>query len=351
MRTPYSTSLARLAVAGLIAAMTGATMIAQSASPAPRSGAYVPPKTADGQPDLQGVWANNTATPLQRPASLEGRAVLTPQEVAAMQKRSNELFGGDGDAAFGDAIYEAVLSDVQKYKPTTFDKDTGNYNAFWIVGREFENRTSLITDPPDGKMPAMTDGAKKRAADYMAAQVGHEFDGHENRPLSERCISFGFPDLLAGYNSYYQIVQGPGYVAILSERIHDVRIIPLDGRPHLPKNVRMMLGDSRGHWEGNTLVIDTTNFSSSSNFMGASENMHLIERYTRTAPDRVTYQATISDPTTWTKPWTLMIPLRHTDDAVYEYACHEGNSAMIGVLAGARAQDGIDKPKVTSPQQ
>jgi hypothetical protein len=345
-------SLARFAVAGLIAGMTGATIIGQSASPATpsKAGAYVPPKTADGQPDLQGVWANNTATPLERPKSLAGRAVLTPQEVAAMQKRSNELFGGDGDAAFGDAIYEAVLSDVQKYKPTTFDKDTGNYNAFWIVGREFENRTSLITDPPDGQVPAMTDAAKKRMADFMAAQVGHEFDGHENRPLSERCISFGFPDLLAGYNSYYQIVQGPGYVAILSERIHDVRIIPLDGRPHLPKNIRLMLGDSRGHWEGNTLVIDTTNFSSTSNFRGASENMHLVERYTRTAADRVSYQATISDPTTWTKPWTLMIPLKHTDDAVYEYACHEGNSAMIGVLAGARAQDSVEKPKATSPQ-
>lgn len=350
MRTPYKMSLARMAVAGLIAVMTGATIAGQSA--APKSGGYVPPKTADGQPDLQGVWANNTATPLERPKTLEGRALLTPQEVAAMQKRSNELFGGDGDAAFGDAIYEAVLSDVQKYKPTTFDKDTGNYNAFWIVGREFENRTSLISDPPDGRLPPMTEAAKKHMEQMMAGQVGHEFDSHENRPLSERCISFGFPDLLAGYNSYYQIVQGPGYVAILSERIHDVRIIPLDGRPHLPKSVRLMLGDSRGHWEGNTLVIDTTNFSPSSNFRGAAaENMHLVERYTRTAPDRVSYQATISDPSTWTKPWTFMIPLRHTDDAVYEYACHEGNSAMIGVLAGARSQETEDKPKATQPQQ
>jgi hypothetical protein len=351
MRTPYNKSLARVAVAGLIAVMTGATMAGQSAAPtSSKPAAYVPPKTADGQPDLQGVWANNNATPLERPKTLEGRATLTPQEVAAMQKRSNELFGGDGDAAFGDAIYEAVLSDVQKYKPTTFDKDTGNYNAFWIVGREYENRTSLITDPPDGKVPAMTEEAQKRMASFMAAQKGHEFDGHENRPLSERCITFGFPDLFAGYNSYYQIVQGPGYVAILSERIHDVRIIPLDGRPHLAKNVRQMLGDSRGHWEGNTLVIDTTNLSATNTFRGASENMHLVERYTRTAADRVSYEVTISDPTTWTKPWTLMIPLKHTDDAVYEYACHEGNSAMIGVLAGARAQEGVGTQKTTSPQ-
>jgi hypothetical protein len=342
MRTPYNRCLVRAAVAGLIAVMTGATMIGQSASPPARSaksGTYVPPKTADGQPDLQGVWANNTATPLERPKALADRPLLTPQEVAAMQKRSNELFGGDGDAAFGDAIYEAVLSDVQKYTPTTFDKDTGNYNAFWIVGREYENRTSLITDPSDGRVPAQTEESKKRIAQMMAAQKGHEFDGYENRPLSERCISFGFPDLLAGYNSYYQIVQSPGYVAILSERIHDVRIIPLDGRPHLPKNVRQLLGDSRGHWEGNTLVVDTTNFSSSSNFRGASENLHLVERYTRTGPDTLSYQATISDPTTWTKPWTFMIPLRHTDDEVYEYACHEGNTAMVGVLAGARAQE------------
>jgi hypothetical protein len=352
MRTPYKTSLARLAVAGLIAVMTGATLVGQSASSGASSpkGGYVPPKTADGQPDLQGVWANNMATPLERPKVLGDRALLTPQEVASMQKRSNELFGGDGDAAFGDAIYETVLSDVQKFVPTTFDKDTGNYNAFWIVGREYEARTSLITDPPDGRMPPQTEQAKKKAEEQRAAQKGHEFDGHENRPLSERCISFGFPDLLAGYNSYYQIVQGPGYVAILSERIHDVRIIPLDGRPHNPKNVRQMLGDSRGHWEGNTLVIDTTNFSESSNFRGASENMHLVERYTRVAPDRVNYQVTIEDPTTWTKPWSLMIPLRHTDDAVYEYACHEGNSAMVGVLAGARAQETVPDKAAKSPQ-
>jgi len=332
--------------------MTGATLVGQSAPSGATSpkGAYVPPKTADGQPDLQGVWSNNTATPLERPKALAGRATLTPQEVAAMQKRSNELFGGDGDAAFGDAIYEAVLSDVQKFVPTTFDKDTGNYNAFWIVGREYENRTSLITDPPDGRVPAQTEEAKKKAAERMAAQKGHEFDGHENRPLSERCISFGFPDLLAGYNSYYQIVQGAGYVAILSERIHDVRIIPLDGRPHNPKNVRQMLGDSRGHWEGNTLVIDTTNFSTSANFRGASENLHLVERYTRIAADRVNYQVTIEDPSTWTKPWTLMIPLRHTDDAVYEYACHEGNSAMIGVLAGARAQETVADKSTRNPK-
>ncbi len=296
---------------------------------------YSPPRTPDGKPDLQGIWANNNATPLERPKSLAGRALLTPQEVAALQKRQEEIFAGDGDAAFGDAIFEAVLSDVAKYKPTTFDKSTGNYNAFWLVERDFDNRTSLITDPTSGRMPPFTEAAAKRMAQSLKNRA--ESDGPESRTLSERCITFGVPDLLAGYNSYYQIVQTPKTVVLLAEKIHDARVIPIDAGPHAPAAVRSWFGDSRGHWEGDTLVVDTVNLRNS--FRGASDQLHLIERFTRVGPKTIHYEVTIDDPATWTRKWTLMIPLKHTDDRIYEYACHEGNSALAGILAGSRAEE------------
>jgi hypothetical protein len=306
---------------------------------------YTAPRTADGQPDLQGVWANNNATPLERPKILEGRAVLNEREVAALQKRAAELFSGDGDAAFGDAIYEAVLSEVQQYKPTTFDKDTGNYNAFWLVERDFDNRTSLITDPADGRIPTLTPEAQKRQAALFATYQQQSADGPESRATSERCITFGMPDLLAGYNSYYQILQSKDAVVILTERIHDARIIPLDGRPHPPSTVRQWHGDSRGRWEGNTLVVDTTNFNGKSAFGGvATENLRLTERFTRVGPNTIHYEITMDDPATWTRAWTLMIPLKHTTDQIFEYACHEGNTGMIGILAGARAQEKTADP-------
>jgi hypothetical protein len=340
MKQGYLASLGVAAlVLGTIAILpVRVTGQAQSGGRGVPSRPYTPPKTADGQPDLQGTWANNNATPLERPKILEGRAVLNEQEVAALKKRAAELFAGDGDAAFGDAIYEAVLSEVQKYKPTTFDKETGNYNAFWLVERDFDNRTSLVTDPSDGRIPPMTPEGKKRQAATNAAFEQHLADGPESRPASERCLTFGMPDLLAGYNSYYQILQSKDYVVILTERIHDARLIPLDGRPHPPASVRHWLGDSRGRWEGNTLVVDTTNFNGKSGFGGLStEKLHLIERFTRVGPNTVNYEITIDDPATWTRSWTLMIPLKHTKEQIYEYACHEGNSGMVGILAGARA--------------
>jgi hypothetical protein len=296
---------------------------------------YEPPRTPEGKPDLQGVWSNNNATPLERPKSLAGRAFLTEEEVAALRKRQDEIFAGDGDAAFGDAIFEAVISDVHKYKPTTFDVSTGNYNAFWLVGRDFDNRTSLITDPSDGRMPPMTEEGQQRLARNVTNRAAS--DGPEARSLSERCITFGVPDLLAGYNSYYQIIQTKDTVILHAEKIHDARIIPLDARPHAPASVRSWFGDSRGHWEGDTLVVDTVNLKNS--FRGASERLHLIERFTRADAKTIHYEVTVDDPSTWTKKWTLMIPLRHTDDHIYEYACHEGNSGLAGILSGARAEE------------
>jgi hypothetical protein len=319
----------------ILSALGLAPAIAADGAKTGASKAYSPPRTPDGKPDLQGIWANNNATPLERPKSLEGRALLTREEVDALRKRQDEIFAGDGDAAFGDAIFEAVISDVHKYKPTTFDVTTGNYNAFWLVERDFDNRTSLITDPADGRMPPLTDAAKERNTQSLRNRSAS--DGPESRSLSERCITFGVPDLLAGYNSYYQIVQTPRTVVLHAEKIHDARVVPLDGRPHAPAAVRDWYGDSRGHWEGDTLVIDTVNLKSS--FRGASEQLHLIERFTRAGPDTLHYEVTFDDPATWSRKWTLMIPLKRTDDHIYEYACHEGNSGLAGILSGARAEE------------
>ena len=294
---------------------------------------WTPPRTADGQPDLQGVWANNNATPVERPAALAGKPLLTDAEVAALKAKAGELFSGEGDAAFGDDVFTAIVSGAKKF--TSSDAGTGNYNQFWIADRDFDNRTSLITDPPDGRIPSLTAEAKKR----VPAENVRGFDGPESRSLSERCITYGAPRIQAAYNSYYQIFQTRDTVVILMEMIHDARIIPLDGRRHVGENIRQLLGDSVGHWDGDTLVVDTTNYSPKSNFRGSHQNLHVIERFTRVSPNRIDYQITLNDPTTWVMPWTLMIPLKKTNEEIYEYACHESNEAMVGILSGARAKE------------
>ena len=302
------------------------------------------PRTIDGQPDFGGVWSNNSATPLQRPKALAGRTTLTDDEVTALRKKAREFFDTGGDAEFGDSVFEAVLAAVKsgetgphKRPEKGFDGGTGDYNTAWIAERDWDNRTALITDPADGLIPALTPEAKQRQAAAFAAR--HPVPaGPEDRSLAERCISYGSPRLLAGYDSYYQIVQSRNSVAIESEQIHDVRIIPLDGSPHPPAAVQNWLGDSRGHWEGDTLVVDTTNYKPNA-FMGATDKLHTTERFTRTSEGVIEYAITIDDPATWTKPWSLMIPLRRTSEMMYEYACHEGNIAMTGMLKGARQQE------------
>ncbi len=272
------------------------------------------------------------------------------REVTALRNKAQEFFDTGGDAEFGDTVFEAVLANVKsgasaphKKAEKGFDGTTGDYNTAWIVERDWDNRTSLITDPADGLLPAMTPEAKQRAAAAAAAR-NRAPNGPEDRGLAERCISFGSPRLLAGYDSYYQIVQSRNSVAIATEQIHDVRIVPLDGNPHPPSTVQNWLGDSRGHWEGDTLVVDTTNYKPGA-FMNATEKLHTIERFTRTGPGILKYEITIDDPATWTKPWSLMIPLRHTDELMYEYACHEGNIAMMGILKGARLQEAEEADK------
>ena len=325
-----------LLVATLIPAAQAQTV---SAKPSAPSNNWVPPRTADGQPDLQGVWANNNATPLERPAALAGKPFLTDAEVAALKAKAGELFAGDGDAAFGDDVFTAIASGATKF--VSSDKGTGNYNQFWIADRDFDNRTSLITDPSDGRIPPLTPEAKKR----VPTENVRGFDGPESRSLSERCITYGAPRIQAAYNSYYQIFQTRDTVVILMEMIHDARIIPLDGRPHVGGNIRQWLGDSVGHWEGDTLVVDTTNYSPKSNFRGSHESLHVVERFTRVSPNRIDYQVTVDDPTTWLMPWTLMIPLKKTNEQIYEYACHESNEAMVGILSGARAKEKAEAAK------
>jgi hypothetical protein len=303
------------------------------------------PRTADSHPDLHGVWANNNATPLERPKELADRSRLTDEEVTAMKAKAAELYNGKGDAAFGDTIFATVWASLKGgttgphvKAENEFDGGTGDYSSEWIVAREWDNRTSLITNPADGRLPPITAAAQARraaGAEALRMQPG----GPEDRSLNERCISYGSPQLLAGYQSYYQIVQSPGAVMVETEMIHDARLISLDGRPHAPSAIRQWHGDSRGRWEGDTLVVDTTNYRALSFMASSTEQLHVTERFTRTGADVLEYEITIDDPGTWTKPWTLMIPLRRNDHPVLEYACHEGNIGLAGILAGARAEE------------
>jgi hypothetical protein len=201
--------------------------------------------------------------------------------------------------------------------------------------------TSLITDPPDGRLPPLTAAASARAAARAEARRLHPADGPEDRPLAERCLMFNAgPPLLPGpYNNYLQIFQTRDHIAILNEMIHDVRIVPLDERPHAPSFIRRWQGDSRGRWEGKTLVVNTTNFTDKTNFRGTAENLHLIERFTRTDADTLLYEFTVDDPSTFTKPWTAVLPMKRTDDPIFEYACHEANYGLTGVLRGARFEE------------
>jgi hypothetical protein len=288
---------------------------------------WTAPRTPDGKPDLQGIWTNVTITPLERPRDLGDKAFFTQQEALQYEKQIREQ--NNADRRDGGA-----QADVNRA-----------YNDFWydrgtkvIASR----RTSLIVDPPDGRVPVLTPDAQKRQADRAAAARGHQFDGPENRGLTERCLVWptaGPPMMPSFYNNNYQIVQGPGYVTVLVEMVHDVRIIPTDGRPRLPLGVRQWLGDPRGHWEGDTLVVESSNFTDKSSFRGSDENLKLIEKFTRTGPDTILYEFTVNDPTAFTKPWTVQIPMNKMQGPIIEYACHEGNYAMSGMLAGARADE------------
>ena len=327
----YLTALAMVSLASL-----------PVAGQVPTSDNWAVPRTAGGRPNLQGVWANNIATPLERPEALSGKVTLTDEEVSTLQETADRLFSGGGDAAFGDGVFQAALGNLEEN--VSRDGGTGNYSTAWMVDRSFDNRTSLITDPPDGRVPTMTPEGQRRQMTTLGRMIQTP-GGPEDLMLQVRCITYGLPRVGgivdAGYNSYFQIFQTADYVAIVAEMIHDARIIPLGDRTRLNEQIRQWHGDARGRWEGDTLVVETTNFSPKSDYRGSSSDFHLIERFRRVGPDTLHYEITISDPTTWTRQWKAMVPLQQTDDTIFEYACHEGNYAMKGILAGARAEEEV----------
>lgn len=348
MRLRCPGSINALVAAIAVVPLVAVAVAGQTQAPTPKQSIakkWPPPRTADGHPDLGGVWSNNNATPLERPKQWAGKQSLSDEEVAQLARIAAQIQENDGDAQFGDDIVEAALA--REGAPKSSDT-TGNYNQFWIVDRDFgDRRTSLITDPPDGRIPPVTPQAQELQAARGAYRKAHPADGPEDRGLGERCLNFEIPRLQAGYNSYYQVFQAKDSVAILMEMGHQVRIIPLDGRPHVNQNLRQWNGDSRGRWDGDTLVVETTNFSPKSEFRrGPAERLHIIERYTRVGPNTLNWEITVNDPTTWTGPWTLMIPLKNENAAIHEYACHEGNQSMFGILSGHRAQEkAVEAPR------
>jgi hypothetical protein len=302
-----------------------------SQTTAPAAKAYKVPHTPDGMPDLQGNWTNVTVTPLERPKGLGAKEFYTDEELAANQKQEKERAG---QAVLGRGTEPGTADDVH-YDFAQFGLDRAQSGIAW------SRRTSLIVGP-EGSVPPLLPEARKRAAERGAAARGHEMDGAESRPLSARCIVLGqesVPMLSAGYNNNLQIVQGAGYVAILHEMNHSVRIIPTDGRPHAPQSVRQWRGDARGHWEGDTLVIDVTNFTDRNPFRGSSDKLHVIERFTRVDADTILYRFTVEDPATWDKPWTAEVPWTKVSGPIYEFACHEGNYALANTLRGARVEE------------
>jgi hypothetical protein len=350
-----SSRLVRPIVTAIVILMT-ISASAQTKRPDTSRGtrAWTPSLTPDGQPDLQGVWSDTSITPLERPRSLQGRQILTDAEVAQLKARADRLFGNaKSDFVAGDNLFLALLADVE-----AVENPNATGSALNMVWREFDNRTSLITDPADGRIPALTPEGQRRQAANLAAnltipwqfgQSGSRAGVQRKLPTGPddlsnvlRCISWGVPKIAGNtnYTSHNQIIQGPGYVVFLSEVNHEARVIPLDARPHLPSSIRQWNGDSRGRWEGHTLVVETTNFSPKSYFMGAAERLRLIERFTRTAVDTIEYEVTLDDPTTWTKPWTAMIRLKAANENIHEFACHEGNHYVVrGILGGARKED------------
>ena len=340
---------ARRAAGGVTVALIAAAALAAAVSIQAQSSqqeSWTPPRTPDGRPDLQGVWANNTATPLERPEIVGDKAVLSDEELARVKARYAELFAsGESDAAFADSVFVAALGNQDTF--SSRDVATGNYNQFWLVDRDFDNRTSLVIDPPNGRLPAFTPEAQGHREARIAHLADNPASSWTDRRLQERCITFGMPNLFAGYNTYYQVIQTPGYVVFLHEMIHDARIIPLDEFPHVDDAIRQWHGDARGRWEGDTLVVETTNFSPKSDSpaalyqrtRGSAEQLRLVERFTRVGPDTLQHEFTVEDPGTYTAAWTAMIPLARKDESLFEYACHEGNIGMEGILAGHRAEE------------
>ena len=297
---------------------------APSAGQGAAAGAWSAPQTAWGDPDLRGVWTNATTTPLERPDDLGDKAVLTGEEWEARNS----------------------VSGISDDRRVDIEGDVGFYNDFWLEQGQLNERTSLIIDPPNGKLPAPTPEEQERAAALAQYRIDNYLSPGTWTDLNmyDRCITRGMPGF---YNHNYHIFQTPDYVAIQAEMIHDARIIPLDGRPHLKQSIRQWLGDARGHWEGNTLVVETTNLTEKLQDRGlfvfaTGGNLRLVEQFTRVDVDTIDYQFTVHDASAFTEPWTASVPMRVLEGNLFEYACHEGNYAIANMLRGARAKEAAE---------
>ncbi len=290
---------------------------AQSQSADAPANRWAPPSTPWGDPDLQGIWDYRTLTPLERPEEFADRTVATEEEVAEYERRANAVR----------------------------DARTTVHAVWWLdYGRELtsDRRTSLVVDPPDGRIPETTDAAKARAAARRQRRQQQPADGPTFRSLTERCITFGMPPVPGPYNNNYLIIQTPDHVVLFSEMIHNTRIVPLDGRDRPADGVRLWSGAARGHWEGDTLVVVSTHFSPKAAYRGSTEGLRLEERFTRVGPETINYSATLTDSETWTRPWTFAMPMTRTDQPTYEYACHEGNYGLRNILHNARHAEDPD---------
>ena len=288
--------------------------------------AWQAPRTADGRPDLQGVWDFRSLTPLERPEAIADQDVFTEEEAA--QFTEERLAALDKDQPGPDG--RIPLS--------------GGYNDFWWdYGRQLTDdlRTSLVVDPPDGRIPALTADGQERA-DMRRAALGRDAHGPEDRGAFERCIlgfNAGPPMNPSAYNNNMQLFQTADHVVILNEMVHDARIVLLDGSDHLPGDVRQWRGDSRGRWEGDTLVIETQNFTDKTSFRGTGPGLHLVERFTRVEEGILLYEYTVTDPESFERPWSVAVPMQRNDLPVFEYACHEGNYGMLNLMVSARSED------------
>ena len=334
-RRCFARLFARGAFAALIFVLA-AVLVAPSRAQTDES---MPPRTSWGDPDISGIWNNSTLTPLERPEDQADREFLSADEAAALEQR------------VVDRNAQWDKPSVIRTEPLPAGGNVGGYNNFWMEDGTTvipTRRTSLIVHPPNGRLPRLTPDAERRITSDELARLDDvrqgrlPTDSYDQLELGDRCIWYrGIPSFPTGYNNNYHIVQTPDHVVILQEHIHDVRFIPLDGRPHADERIRQYGGDSRGYWEGDTLVVETTNFSNRAFIerfnLDLTEALHVIERFTRLAPDTLGYEFTVEDPNIWTRPWQGSLPMARSDGPMFEYACHEGNYAMMNILAGSRS--------------
>ena len=319
-----------------------AVLIAPSLTLAQSGNTDMPLRTPDGHPDISGIFTFRTLTPLERPAALEGQDTLSAEDAAQFEASERVRLNRD--------LFDPVDGAPSAGYQSRAEGGVLSYNEFWYergIELTSDKRTSLVIDPPEGRIPYTPEFRTANRIRRLNLRNGFA-DHYTDRSLGDRCLmgsNSGPPMRPGSYNNNVHIFQTPNYVALLNEHIHNVRIIPID-RDHL--DVPQWVGSSRGHWEGETLVVETTNFARATNFSGSSEDTHLIERFTRLDSDTVMYEFTIEDPNNYSRPFTVAIPFRRTDGVLFEYACHEGNYGMTGIMAGARRKN---TQKVTSLDQ